>query len=263
MPYFSLASLLGLFQAHPTLAVAIDTRSFLLFLQLLSMSRSFLAWQANPYLAGPPPFLPPNFQQFYASVLSINVQQFCDLWSEMRVALWDLSGAVKDGPAISSEVVDAAYEHGVPNGVGKSSVYIAPMSTYIIAGVYNLHPPTRFCVNQACQYVRGERKGEQVALTHLAQNAVTCFSREHGPVPAVAYSMTCPSELLFFPSDASSSSALCLECDTRYTPAYFIDQRSKTRAYYPGIPRHVHVATHVFIEASICERFTNSSACAW
>ncbi|KAI0690725.1 hypothetical protein C8T65DRAFT_587708, partial [Cerioporus squamosus] len=111
-------------------------------------------------------------------------------------------------------------------------------------GVYNLHPPTRFCLNSACQYVRDDRQGQQRALTHVTHNKVTCFTREFGPVPAVAYSMTCPN------------------CDTRYAPAYIIDQRNKTRAYYTGLPQRVHIGTHLFLDAAVCERFTISTVCA-
>ncbi|RPD55286.1 hypothetical protein L226DRAFT_468844 [Lentinus tigrinus ALCF2SS1-7] len=66
---------------------------------------------------------------------------------------------------------------------------------------------------------------------------------------------------IFGTSHACSSSFI--DCQTRYSPAYMIDAQSNSRAYYPGLPRHVHVSTHLFLEAAVCERFTNSSACAW
>ncbi|RPD69138.1 hypothetical protein L226DRAFT_548234 [Lentinus tigrinus ALCF2SS1-7] len=108
-----------------------------------------------------------------------------------------------------------------------------------------MYPPTRVCIRPGCKYIEGRRKGQQRQLSHRTSTNVVYLSREFGPLPATCHSMSCS------------------KCNDRYYPDFFVDQESHSRAYYGGIPTALHVTTHMFIEAPLCDRWTNSSACAW
>ena len=139
---------------------------------------------------------------------------------------------------------------------------LALQLSYPHSGVYHMYPPTRVCVRPGCRYAEGRQKGQQRQLTHEISTNVVYMSREFGPLPATCHSMSCSSMCPIVNVSLLPLTHIT-ECNNRYYPDFFIDQESQNRVYYGGIPSAVHVTTHVFIEAPLCERFTNSSACAW
>ncbi|KAI0313487.1 hypothetical protein OF83DRAFT_1175635 [Amylostereum chailletii] len=76
---------------------------------------------------------------------------------------------------------------------------------------------------------------------------VVHFTREYGPVPVLSFSAT------------------CRNCGTHYYPTYYVHGHAsnRKRTYYPGLPSTIHVTKHIFVETSLCMRFTNSMVCAW
>ncbi|KAH9917121.1 uncharacterized protein BXZ73DRAFT_53402 [Epithele typhae] len=114
-----------------------------------------------------------------------------------------------------------------------------------MTGVYHMHPPTDVCLNKSCKYTTSHLAGQPFRLANSSPVHVVYHSREHGPVPAVRYSTHCPN------------------CRISYYPDYYVDPATHDRVYYlQKSPRVIQIATHEYIEVSLCERFANSASAA-
>ncbi|TCD64720.1 hypothetical protein EIP91_003676 [Steccherinum ochraceum] len=60
-----------------------------------------------------------------------------------------------------------------------------------------------------------------------------------------------------------SYSSACSNCHATYYPAYWVHGSGGIRTHYLGIPPAIQIATHAYMETSLCNRFTNSTVCAW
>ncbi|KZT63110.1 hypothetical protein DAEQUDRAFT_229694 [Daedalea quercina L-15889] len=231
MPMILLQTLSSTLSRYPHITSALPFSSFLLFFRLVAQLRTHLAWYRSPYdCDGPPVSLPSDVQSFIAAALSVSPSLVGELWDVFKEFAW--TSAPADGEQLSQDLVDILRQYGTPYNIG----------------VYNLHPPTRFCLQQQCKYTEPHHAGEQRVLSESKPIHIVYFSREYGPVPAVSYSLS------------------CRRCGSHYYPTYYVHTSSngeRHRSYFNGVPRALHVATHVFIEASVCQLFTNATVCAW
>ncbi|KDQ50129.1 hypothetical protein JAAARDRAFT_590423, partial [Jaapia argillacea MUCL 33604] len=107
----------------------------------------------------------------------------------------------------------------------------------------DLYPPTRSCRNPECKiYINGVSQPHPLAKS--LWNKAVLYTRDLGPVPVWSHS------------------ALCNQCSTRYYPNYTV-QKGETCVYYEGVPSMIQVATHAYIEMTLCKRFETSMVCAW
>ncbi|KAI0725026.1 hypothetical protein C8Q72DRAFT_786297 [Fomitopsis betulina] len=98
---------------------------------------------------------------------------------------------------------------------------------------------------RSCLDCQGHAATEVFDLTQLVWTQVTVFTCHWGPIPSW------------------SLSAKCRGCHTRYYPTYYVQDKRTIRTHYMGLPHAVHVATHSYIEHSLCEKFRTSMVCAW
>ncbi|KAA1475663.1 hypothetical protein DENSPDRAFT_826307 [Dentipellis sp. KUC8613] len=222
--------LLATLSDNPVLIEVLDLRTFVLFFRLTHYLHNHIQWMSSPFHTGPPAHLPPKVASFLSSALSISISVVTTLWSSLREFAWSVSLAEADSSMPSQDIVEMLVHHGVQREIG----------------VHNLYPPSRFCMASNCKYQqRGYHTGEQRALSEPLSNHVTYFSQVHGPVPAISHSLGCSN------------------CGARYYPTYYIHRHNTLRTHYEGIPHSIHVATHAYVETSLCRRFTSSTVNAW
>ncbi|KAI0309415.1 hypothetical protein OF83DRAFT_1072073 [Amylostereum chailletii] len=233
MPLVS--SLISPLLTHPNLAASVTVDSLLLFFRLITHLKERLSWHCTSSQTGPPPSLPSDVHQFLVTALRVNDPSvISDLWALFRDIAWSLSPPKDSDPDGSQRAGDLL------------GVFMRCGLAFDI-GFRDLYPPTRVCLNPQCMSVGAGQVKSPRDLTRVKFIRVVHFIREYGPIPSLSFSGT------------------CRECGTRYYPTYYVhgSESDQMRTYYPGVPSTIHVTKHVFVETSLCMRFTNSMVCAW
>ena len=88
------------------------------------------------------------------------------------------------------------------------------------------------------------------------------FTLREGSLPVFATSFRCSSEcfwlILFKPGVWSF-----LGCKCRYYPNYYVTPDSKSRVYYPGVPRYIQASQHAYFDVPLLEFFTTTNVFGW
>ncbi|EIN03778.1 hypothetical protein PUNSTDRAFT_77731, partial [Punctularia strigosozonata HHB-11173 SS5] len=217
-----------LIATDPLLMGTLSLSSLVLFIRLTTHLKSRLLWSCSASWSGAPLHLPPEIVQFLCRALHASEALVVRCWSVLRDQIWesaDACGSHSDELLpIAGDLLDIFLRHGVDLGIS----------------AYEFYPRERGCLDPRCQV----RCRVQMELAREIPMRVVVFTREWGALPAWSHSARCP------------------RCLTRYYPTYYVVDR-KVRVYHRGVPPFIHVATHVYIEQSVCRRFRDSMVCAW
>jgi len=161
----------------------------------------------------------------------IDFQLITSCWTALRQVVWNWpqSSSTLDLLSSSGDLLDIFLTYG----------------TRLAIGFYDVHPPTRTCLDPACVVRRSGGRTEARRLTRYRVAAAVLFTAAHGPIPCWSHSFA------------------CRKCHTRYYHNYYVHDSRSRRTYYGGMPSVLHVRTHVFVQRSLCTRFEMSMVCAW
>ncbi|KAK7676519.1 hypothetical protein QCA50_020537 [Cerrena zonata] len=189
---------------------------------------------ASIHSNGPPAALPHNVSSFLAEAFGVDVPCITRAWTAQRELIWECR------TQRSSLLDETALRNGrylpffLQYGVRHRTVF------------YPLYPPTRVCLDPKCALdVRGSQALSARELTRINTNEGTLFTTNFGALPCYVYSAACPG------------------CHTRYYPSFYVHRHSSEHIYYHGTPHIVNISMHYYIEASLCERFSNAMVCSW
>ncbi|KAI1785056.1 hypothetical protein LXA43DRAFT_1100746 [Ganoderma leucocontextum] len=223
-------TVLDLLAGNPHVAT-LPFRTVLTFCDLTRWLRDEIAVLQPSYVETPPLALPINLHNFLVAALAIQDQDCRLLWTLLRRYIWTTLSHASEIEDRNGFLIDLFLRHGGPYGIR----------------VYNLRPPVRTCLDPDCVYEVPMEPGVFRAreLGHPDSHDATLFTRQFGALPV------------------RTTSLYCRYCKTRYHANYYVHERASVRTYYGDVPRQLQIATHYFIEADLCELFTNMMAFSW
>ncbi|KZV93219.1 hypothetical protein EXIGLDRAFT_768232 [Exidia glandulosa HHB12029] len=225
----SLLAVLAVFSDYQDLASRLSVAQVEMFIALARHLKPRIALQVSTPDA-PPPTLPRAIHDFLSSATGADDLSIKLCWEALKVHIWELD-ACEANPALYRGIFE---EHAYPLGIG----------------FRDLMPPTRVCLEPACQLIDPLTHGVSGRLLQKEYiHPGVLFSHDLGPLPVW------------------TSSWWCSNCTTRYYHNYSVDNRlgpDTQRVYYnTQLPAVIQISDHFFVTAQLCEWIANQMVCAW